>query len=442
MKKYNQSLLAALREANKEYGKNVYLEHKRELKALIEDVVTGDDREEVRRTVSALMTILDNARSYRNFCDILENIPSKISEYEFNLAVSEIERNTAISVEYIKEVLTYIIAAGGGTADIGRQINPLPPKPEPEPYIPSKPEPEIYEPIPEEKKATKKNHTNLIVFLSLIGIFGIAVIITAINDINTVDYNDYKYATYYEETTYEKQTEPTTIAATTTAKTTAITTEKTTVTTRNTTATTTTKNKVGILTYQTGNDDTGWFFRGVVQIPNDFYIGFLHIDEDTLFVGKTCDYEYDRFGMDDFGIFKNSNGDYWIGERKYYINENYTLTDGYAVCFELSTGGKIYYGRWEDGEQVEFFDSPDEYPERYKVWFEDIYYLYFEDTEEDYTLMLDTRYLSMEAQYGKTTVYATRMGDYPYRIYYTLDNGEVAEMFYDEEGNLVKSYDP
>jgi hypothetical protein len=204
MKKFNQSLLSALRDANKEFGKNVYLEHKRELKALIEDTVIGDDRDEVRRTVSALMTILDNARSYRNFCDILENLPQKISEYEFNLAVSEIERNTAISEEFIKEVLTYIIAAGGGTADIGRQIKPDPSKPEPEPNIPPKPEPEIYkpeiyEPKQEEKKTTKKNHTNLIVLLILCIMVIAGLIIAATNNTNVVYDNENTYADYYEE---------------------------------------------------------------------------------------------------------------------------------------------------------------------------------------------------------------------------------------------------
>jgi hypothetical protein len=112
----------------------MYINRRRELKSYIDDMLPSTEREGLTRVVSALNMILQNIKSYRKLCDIIDEMPGTVKEFDFNIAVSEISNNTAISEEYIREAIEYIIVSSGGRADIkiapkSAPYTPLPPNP-------------------------------------------------------------------------------------------------------------------------------------------------------------------------------------------------------------------------------------------------------------------------------------------------------------------------
>jgi hypothetical protein len=111
----------------------MYINRRRELKSYIDDMLPSSEREGLTRVVSALNMILQNVKSYRKLCDIIDEMPGTIKEFDFNIAVSEIANNTAISEEYIKEAIEYIIVSSGGHTNLLPTSSAPIPKPQHKP---------------------------------------------------------------------------------------------------------------------------------------------------------------------------------------------------------------------------------------------------------------------------------------------------------------------
>jgi hypothetical protein len=388
MTELNPTLLSCMKAAKSLYGRDAFLLSAKSSKAYILDTFQGEDSYNLRKTADALSIILDRIHKYPQLTAIIKRMPAKVNLLAFCDAADEIFDNSALSREYIRDALRYIIAASGGTAE-----------------------------IPADSPPRKEKSSAGIIAVCMSCAFSLCVIIAAVIILQSYGKNDLPYAelttpteltTTAESTTTTEFTETTPTTTTTGLTTTTEFTETTPITTTAELTTTTelteaipptetipavdsaAEETIAAETYPprstTPHDDAETQYPELTDVmlalgendeftlltPNTEatdYLGIIAAQDGIFFGGLTYDEANGTFHGEYLGVQMLLTEDsfyYYVGECAYSSELDRTVPDGYGAMYDFYEEIFIY-GRWSNGVCTEEFTHPYQFPSDYIV---------------------------------------------------------------------------